>query len=292
MKEAVAGELAAAYHSALVDEVRAADYRHETGRLHRPSGARVRLLLRRRPRRRLRLPGGRKRFPARNVFLTGEIIHNPHVNDRLRATGIRFLSDPRRTRTRPRPRGRRHPAGVRRDRRRDVAASPSAAARWSTRRADRCSTSGRTSCATRRTGITAVIHGKVKHEETRATASQALKYPHGRYLVVLDRDEAAVVCDYIRHGGDRAAFLARFGCASSPGFDPDADLCTHRLRQPDDDADVGVARDRRDVPARQCAIATATKGWPPTSARSTRSAAPRRSVRTPSRRSSPRSRST
>ena len=95
-------------------------------------------------------------------------------------------------------------------------------------------------------GFTAVIHGKVKHEETRATASQALKYPQGRYLVVLDRDEAAVVCDYIRHGGDREAFLARFAGAVSPGFDPDVDLDAHRLRQPDDDADVGVAGDRRD----------------------------------------------
>ena len=39
-------------------------------------------------------------------------------------------------------------------------------------------------------GYTAIIHGKVKHEETRATASQALKSPQGRYLVVLDREEA------------------------------------------------------------------------------------------------------
>jgi 4-hydroxy-3-methylbut-2-enyl diphosphate reductase len=73
-------------------------------------------------------------------------------------------------------------------------------------------------------GFTAVIHGKVKHEETRATASQALKYPAGRYLVVLDREDAAFVCSYIRSGGDRAAFLARFEGAMSPGFDPDRDL--------------------------------------------------------------------
>ena len=73
-------------------------------------------------------------------------------------------------------------------------------------------------------GYTAVIHGKVKHEETRATASQALKFPQGRFLVVLDREEAKVVCDYVRHGGDAAAFLARFGDAASPGFDPDRDL--------------------------------------------------------------------
>ena len=37
----------------------------------------------------------RRRFPDRAVFLTGEIIHNPHVNDQLRAMGIGFLSDAR-----------------------------------------------------------------------------------------------------------------------------------------------------------------------------------------------------
>jgi 4-hydroxy-3-methylbut-2-enyl diphosphate reductase len=73
-------------------------------------------------------------------------------------------------------------------------------------------------------GFTAVIHGKVRHEETRATASQALKYPNGRYLIVIDRAEAALACDYIRHGGSRDAFLAHFAHAVSPGFDPDADL--------------------------------------------------------------------
>ena len=52
-------------------------------------------------------------------------------------------------------------------------------------------------------GFTASSTARYKHEETRATASQALKYPRGRYLVVLDRDEAAIVCDFIRHGGDR-----------------------------------------------------------------------------------------
>jgi 4-hydroxy-3-methylbut-2-enyl diphosphate reductase len=73
-------------------------------------------------------------------------------------------------------------------------------------------------------GFTAVIHGKVRHEETRATASQALRFPNGRYLVVLDRDEARIVCDYIRRCGDKAAFLARFGQACSSGFDPDSHL--------------------------------------------------------------------
>ena len=72
-------------------------------------------------------------------------------------------------------------------------------------------------------GYTSIIHGKVWHEETQATASQAVEYG-GRYLVLLDRREAKIVCDYIRDGGDRDAFLARFGSTASAGFDPDRDL--------------------------------------------------------------------
>jgi 4-hydroxy-3-methylbut-2-enyl diphosphate reductase len=72
-------------------------------------------------------------------------------------------------------------------------------------------------------GYTSVIHGKVWHEETQATASQAVAYG-GRYLVVFDDAETDLVCDYIRRGGDRDAFLARFANAVSPGFNPDRDL--------------------------------------------------------------------
>ena len=92
MKEAVAGELAAAYHSKLVDEVRASDFRYDAGRLTLHLAREFGFCY-----------GvdravdyayqARARFPGRNVFLTGEIIHNPHVNDRLRDAGIRFLSD-------------------------------------------------------------------------------------------------------------------------------------------------------------------------------------------------------
>ena len=73
-------------------------------------------------------------------------------------------------------------------------------------------------------GFTSVIHGKYWHEETQATASQALHAGCGQYLVVLNRDEAAAVCHYIRSGGGREEFLARFSRAASPGFDPDQHL--------------------------------------------------------------------
>jgi 4-hydroxy-3-methylbut-2-enyl diphosphate reductase len=222
MKEAVAGELATAYHSAIVDRVRSSDFKYEAGRLT------VHLA------REFGFCYGvdravdyayqaRRRFPTRNVFLTGEIIHNPHVNDRLRAAGIRFLSDPAENRKLLGPD--------------DVVILPA----FGVTVTDMAQLSSQgctlvdTTCGSvlnvwknvvryAQEGLTAVIHGKVKHEETRATASQALKYPQGRYLVVLDRAEAQIVCDYIRSGGDRAAFLDRFASAASPGFDPDRDL--------------------------------------------------------------------
>jgi 4-hydroxy-3-methylbut-2-enyl diphosphate reductase len=75
-----------------------------------------------------------------------------------------------------------------------------------------------------RDGFTALIHGKHYHEETRATASQVLKYTGGRYLVVRDMDEARGVCDFIEGKATRDAFLARFAHAASPGFDPDVHL--------------------------------------------------------------------
>jgi 4-hydroxy-3-methylbut-2-en-1-yl diphosphate reductase len=36
--------------------------------------------------------------------------------------------------------------------------------------------------------------------------------------------ETGAVCEYIRHAGDAAAFMNRFGKAASPGFDPSRDL--------------------------------------------------------------------
>jgi 4-hydroxy-3-methylbut-2-enyl diphosphate reductase len=222
MKEAVAGELALAYDSRIVDDVRANDYRFVSGRLT------VHLA------REFGFCYGvdravdyayqaRARFPGRSVYLTGEIIHNPHVNDRLRAQGIRFLSDPDEDRAR---------LGAD-----DVVILPAfgvTVGEMAQLSSQGC-TLVDTTCGSvlnvwknviryAREGFTSIIHGKVKHEETRATASQALKYPGGHYLVVLDREEAAVVCDYIRRGGDRQAFLARFGEATSPGFDPDQHL--------------------------------------------------------------------
>lgn len=77
-----------------------------------------------------------------------------------------------------------------------------------------------------KTGFTSIIHGKASHEETRATSSRAMGDDGmGNYLVVLTLADVDYVCNYIRHGGDREAFLRRFPASShSAGFDPDLHL--------------------------------------------------------------------
>jgi 4-hydroxy-3-methylbut-2-en-1-yl diphosphate reductase len=221
LKHAVAGMLADSYHSALVEQVKADDYKHRAGRLT------VHLA------REFGFCYGvdravdyayqtRQRFPDRRVFLTGEIIHNPHVNDKLRAMGIRFLTD----------------EGEDADAltASDVVILPAFGVTVAMlQRFDRrgC-TMIDTTCGSvlnvwknvRRYaegGYTSVIHGKVWHEETQATASQAVQYG-GKFLVAFDRPEVEIVCEYIRHGGDRQSFMTRFEKATSPGFDPDRDL--------------------------------------------------------------------
>ena len=164
----------------------------------------------------------RKRFPDRAVFLTGEIIHNPHVNDKLRAMGVRFLSD--------------MPDAIDHLGADDVVILPAfgVTVRMLECLDRRGCTLIDTTCGSvlnvwknvkryAEGGYTSIIHGKVWHEETQATASQA-QACGGRFLVVFDRGEAELVCDYIRGGSDKSAFLARFKTAMSAGFDPDVDL--------------------------------------------------------------------
>ena len=71
-----------------------------------------------------------------------------------------------------------------------------------------------------RDGFTSLIHGKYYHEETRATASQAEKYPNGQYFIVRNLDEAQLVCDFIEGRLSSHALMERFAHAASPSFDP------------------------------------------------------------------------
>ena len=168
----------------------------------------------------------RRKFADRRLLLIGEIIHNPHVNAKLRSMGIEILI--------PDAEGTFDFSAVRTE---DVVILPAfgvTMAAFEALRATGCVLVD-TTCgsvlnvwkrvdAYARDGFTALIHGKHYHEETRATASQVLKYPGGSYLVVRDMTEAREVCDYIEGRGEREAFLAKYRKAASPGFDPDLHL--------------------------------------------------------------------
>jgi len=221
LKDAVAGMLAENYHSDLIDRIKDSDFTYGVGRMT------VHLA------REFGFCYGvdravdyayqtRQRFPDRQVHLTGEIIHNPHVNEKLRAMGIRFLSD--------------FDGAIDSVGKDDVVILPAFGVTVAMlQQLDRrgCTLID-TTCGSvlnvwknvRRYaegGYTSIIHGKVWHEETQATASQAVQFG-GPYLVVYNDDETERVCDYIRNGGDRDAFLETFSRAVSEGFDPDRDL--------------------------------------------------------------------
>jgi len=168
----------------------------------------------------------RTKFPDKRIFLVGEIIHNPHVNARLQEMGIVFL--------RHGPEGEFDFSGITTD---DVVILPAFGVTihdFQRLRAIGCVVVD-TTCGSvlnvwkrvesyARDGFTAIVHGKYWHEETRATASQVMKYPGGRFLVLLNMEEAKLVMDFVEQGGDPAPLVERFGKAASPGFDWTRDL--------------------------------------------------------------------
>jgi 4-hydroxy-3-methylbut-2-enyl diphosphate reductase len=168
----------------------------------------------------------RRVFPSpKPIYLLGEIIHNPEVNDQIRNMGIQTLP--------PRPRD----EDLARVQAEDVVIIPAFGTEVVTRR--RLEEKGcilvDTTCGDvmsvwkrvrqySKEAVTSIIHGKARHEETKATTSQATAYGTGHYLVVYNLAETDYVCRYILEGGDKAEFLERFRGAHSPGFDPDLHL--------------------------------------------------------------------
>ncbi|HEY7393769.1 MAG TPA: 4-hydroxy-3-methylbut-2-enyl diphosphate reductase [Gemmatimonadaceae bacterium] len=168
----------------------------------------------------------RRKFPDRRVYLVGEIIHNPFVNNRLRELGVEILE--------PSPTGAFDFGRIEPE---DVVIMPAFGVTirdFATLRELGCILVD-TTCGSvlnvwkrvesyARDGFTALIHGKYYHEETRATASQVEKYTDGRYIIVRNMDEARIVCDYIEGKLSSADLMSKLGHATSPGFDPERHL--------------------------------------------------------------------
>jgi 4-hydroxy-3-methylbut-2-en-1-yl diphosphate reductase len=166
----------------------------------------------------------RKVFPNQPIYILGEIIHNPEVNDQIRAMDIRFLS------------GKEKNADLGDLGEGDVVIIPAFGTEVATRQqleAKGCvfvdTTCGDVMSVWKRIkqysreAVTSIIHGKSWHEETKATSSQATA-TNGHYLVVFTLAETDYVCNYIVHGGNKEEFLEKFKGAYSQGFDPDVHL--------------------------------------------------------------------
>jgi 4-hydroxy-3-methylbut-2-enyl diphosphate reductase len=168
-----------------------------------------------------------KVFVGHRIFLLGEIIHNPDVNEQIAALGIQQL---------PLREGRPDLSTLTAE---DVVIFPAFGAEVQTVEAVKAlgchvvdTTCGDVMSVWRRVKqnareqVTSIIHGKARHEETRATASRAIgsSGEPGHHLIVLNLDDTDFVCRYILHGGDREEFLRRFEGSYSEGFDPDLHL--------------------------------------------------------------------
>jgi 4-hydroxy-3-methylbut-2-enyl diphosphate reductase len=168
----------------------------------------------------------RKSFPPEKpIFLLGEIIHNPEVNDQIQNLGIKTISNKPTDEEIAQLRGE------------DVVIIPAFGTEVATRRKleeKGCvlvdTTCGDVMSVWKRVrqyskeAVTSIIHGKAKHEETKATTSQATAYGTGHYLVVFTLKETDYVCDYILNGGNKQEFLEKFKGAYSAGFDPEIHL--------------------------------------------------------------------
>ena len=163
--------------------------------------------------------------PNTPIYLLGEIIHNPEVNDQLRNMGIQIIS--------PKP----SDEELSRLKSGDAVIIPAFGTEVGTRKKiiDKGCEIVDTTCGDvmsvwkrvrqySKENVTSIIHGKAKHEETKATTSQARAYGSGHYLVVFTLAETDYVCNYILNGGDKAEFLEKFKGAYSAGFDPDQHL--------------------------------------------------------------------
>ncbi|NEO40426.1 MAG: 4-hydroxy-3-methylbut-2-enyl diphosphate reductase [Moorea sp. SIOASIH] len=215
----VTSQLESEYQSSLIEEIRANNYRLQQGdvtiRLAEAFGfcwgveRAVAMAYE-----------TRTHFPNERIWITNEIIHNPSVNQRLREMAVKFIAVED---------GKKDFSVVGAG---DVVILPAFGASVQEMQLlhEKDCKIVDTTCPWvskvwntvekhKKKEYTSIIHGKYKHEETVATSSFA-----GKYLVLLNLQEAEYVANYILNGGNREEFLDKFKNAMSVGFDPEQDL--------------------------------------------------------------------
>jgi 4-hydroxy-3-methylbut-2-en-1-yl diphosphate reductase len=171
----------------------------------------------------------REKFPERRIHITGDMIHNASMNDRLREMGIEFLSQG----FDGRPDEKFDTLGPE-----DVVILPAfgAPVDWVRRLKEKDCIVVDTTCGSvlsvwkrvsryAQRGFTSIIHGKYYHEETKATASQTTKEGgNGKFLIVRNLEEIAHVVGFILGRMGSEELKDKLGHGMCPGFDPDEDL--------------------------------------------------------------------
>jgi 4-hydroxy-3-methylbut-2-enyl diphosphate reductase len=171
----------------------------------------------------------REKFPERRIHITGDMIHNASMNDRLREMGIEFLSQG----FDGRPDEKFDALGPE-----DVVLLPAfgAPVDWVRKLKEKECIVVDTTCGSvlsvwkrvtryAQRGFTSIIHGKYYHEETKATASQTTSEGgNGKYLIVRNLEEVGHVVDFILGRMGSEDLREKLGHGMCPGFDPDEDL--------------------------------------------------------------------
>lgn len=160
-------------------------------------------------------------FPDAKLHITNELIHNPMVNDKLHAKDVNFIAKDEDNNKDFSQINEGDvvmlPAfGATLDEMKELDAKnvkvvdttcPWVAKVWNTVHTHQVR------------GLTSIIHGKYAHEETMATKSMC-----ETYICVKNLDEAEYVADFMLNAeegdGRKEEFMAKFGKACSPHFDP------------------------------------------------------------------------
>ena len=164
---------------------------------------------------------------TRQVYLLSQMIHNQHVNEDLRSRGIQFIMDTDGTQFIPWER-------IGKD---DIVIIPAFGTTLEIEKLlidkgvevqqynTTCPFVEKVWNRAEKLGAedyTIVIHGKPRHEETRATFSHSSG--HASSVIVRDMKDAESLSNYIIGSKTRAEFFEEFHGKYSSNFDPDKDL--------------------------------------------------------------------
>lgn len=165
--------------------------------------------------------------PGKKIYLLSQMIHNPAVNNDLRANGIRFIMDTQGNQFIP----------WEEINKEDIVIIPAFGTTLETMEilekkgieVQRYDTTcpfvtkvWKQSDKLGNKGYTVIIHGKPRHEETRATFSHSSD--NAKSIVVRDMKESLILGKFIKGELPLSEFENFFGEQISQGFDPEKDL--------------------------------------------------------------------